>query len=116
MLTVCIVLELTVCIIDISATPTFTMTPDTPVLGQPLVFTCQRGLQNYQIIFKDEDVINDVNDVMSTSETYTIPAVALSDAGRIWCCLAENSGYPLTSFPIKVHSTGKYHQYLYCIK
>ena len=91
-------------LIDISATPTFTITPDPPVFGQPLVFTCQRGLQNYKIS-KDFEV-------MSTSETYTIPAVALSDVG-LWTCLAENSGHYLLSLPVNVPKTGEYSQWLY---
>ena len=49
---------------------------------------------------------------MSTSETYTIPAVALSDAG-MWVCTASSwdvSGrsLPVMSIPVIVPDTGEY--------
>ena len=80
-----------------------TITPATPVIGQPLVLTCKNGQRNYQL-FKDHDLDN----VISTSETYTIPALALSDAGQ-WFCSAEGNWRGVAiSFPLVLPSTGEY--------
>ena len=80
-----------------------TFIPATPVIGQPLVFTCQSGQRNYQI-FKDN-----TDNAISNSETYTIPAVALSDAG-LWMCTAEGDSWRgvAISMPVIVPSTGEY--------
>ena len=52
---------------------------------------------------------DNLDNVFSTSETYTIPAVALSDAGP-WSCTAEGGNWRgvEVSYPVFVPSTGEY--------